>query len=310
VPNEARPAAISDNAEGGKRLAAHTPVVVGEALELLVPRKAGALMIDGTVGEGGHSEAFLGRFGDLRVIGVDADADIIESARARLSGFGERITLWNGWSHDFFRDCEERPDIVLLDLGVSLFHYERGGRGFSFRQDEALDMRIDTSRGISAAALLAAKNERELADIFYNNGGERYSRRFARAIVETRRHSPLRTSRALAEVIWSAAPAEYRRGGIHPATKCFAALRIAVNGELERLPELLQAAFAKLESGGRIGVISFHSAEDGIVKNFFRDKAHGGEAVLVTKKPRSPGRDETMRNPASRSSKLRVVEKI
>jgi 16S rRNA (cytosine1402-N4)-methyltransferase len=292
-------------------------------------------MVDGTIGEGGHSEAFLARFAGLRIIGVDADADIIEIAKKRLAGFGDRIRFVHGWSHGFFKEmvrpefapCDpggvKQPDTILLDLGVSLFHYEKSGRGFSFRRDGALDMRIDTSRGESAAALIARLDERALADLLYENAEERYSRRIARAIVEARRAGPIKTAAALATIIHPRgvpsgrvmSNGRYRvprgeGGGVrHPATKTFAALRIAVNGELARLPELLGAAFGALKPGGRLGVITFHSLEDRIVKNFFRDRAREGAAVLVTKKPVSATEKEARENPPSRSAKLRVIEK-
>lgn len=306
----------------------HTPVLPEETVQWLAPRGKGELMVDATLGEGGHSYAFLSRFPDLRIIGVDADPDIQELARKRLGVFGERIHYYRGWSQDFFAEFPrdiKRPDTILIDLGVSLYHYERGGRGFSFRKDEALDMRIDTGRGISAAELIARLSERELADLLYQNGGERYSRRIARAIKEARSRSALTGSAALAEIVERAVPPGYRRGPVHPATKTFLAIRVAVNGELARLPDLLEAALGTLEVGGRIGVISFHSLEDRIVKNFFREKNKdctcppetpictcGGHRLirLLTRKGISPGEEEIKNNPPSRSARLRVAEKI
>jgi 16S rRNA (cytosine1402-N4)-methyltransferase len=319
----------------------HTPVLVEETIHYLAPRESGELLVDATLGEGGHSYAFLSRFPDLRIIGIDADRDIQKVARERLNVFGDRIILYTGWSQDFFVELQgdlrspgdlrtpehggERPGRILIDLGVSYFHYEKGGRGFSFRKDEDLDMRIDTERGESAASLIRRLSERELADLIYQNGGERFSRRIARLIVEERRRSPVRNSLALAELVSRAVPAAYRHGPAHPATRTFQALRIAVNGELERLPALLEAALAVLKPGGRLGVISFHSGEDRVVKNFFRSRSkgsgRGGETPingesgspavgLVTPKPVGPGDGEIQRNPPSRSAKLRVVEKL
>jgi 16S rRNA (cytosine1402-N4)-methyltransferase len=285
-------------------------------------------MIDATLGEGGHSYGFLTRFPDLTITGIDADPEILEAARERLAEFGDRIDFYSGWSHDFFAAFPgdtKRPDSILMDLGVSLFHYERGGRGFSFRKDEALDMRLDRGRGESAAALLSRLGERELADLLYLNAGERYSRRIARALAEVRSCSPIKSSRALAEIVEQAVPAACRRGLVHPATRTFQALRIAVNGELARLPELLEAALGVLKPGGRMGVISFHSAEDRIVKNFFRAKSgdctptpdtpigkKGGKPVvkLLSRKGIVPSDGEMRRNPPSRSARLRGVEKI
>jgi 16S rRNA (cytosine1402-N4)-methyltransferase len=314
----------------------HTPVLLEEAARYLGPRSEAELMVDATLGEGGHAYAFLSRFPSLRLIGIDADAEILAIARERLKVFGERIRLYSLWSHDFFAEPPEdtgKPDTILIDLGVSVFHYEKSGRGFSFRKDEDLDMRIDPSRGESAAALIARLSEKELADLIYRNAGERYSRRIARAIVEARRQGAIRRSSALADIVRRASPA---RGSVfHPATKTFQALRIAVNGELERLPSLLEGALNNLKAGGRMGIISFHSAEDRIVKNFFRDKSRaspesgftrgsdstssrntpicknkGPVVQLLTRKAVGPGEEEVRANPPSRSAKLRVVEKI
>ncbi len=306
----------------------HTPVLLEETLSYLAPRSEGELMVDGTLGEGGHSYAFLSRFPSLRIVGVDADPDIQKIARERLAPFGDRIHFYNGWSHDFFADLDadiKRPDTILLDLGVSVFHYEKSGRGFSFRKDEALDMRIDPESGNSAADLISSLSEKDLADLIYANAEERFSRRIARAIVEARGRGRIGTTAALAAIVESAVPAQYRRGPIHAATRTFQALRIAVNGELSRLQELLEAAFRALEPGGRMGVITFHSLEDRIVKNFFREKNKdctcpseapictcGGRRSLniLTRKAVAPSEAEIRANPPSRSAKLRVAEKV
>ena len=306
----------------------HNPVLLAETLHYLAPKGDNALMVDATLGEGGHSYAFLSQFPTLRVIGVDADPVIQEVARKRLSLFGDRIHFYSGWSHIFFAEYPteiKRPDIILIDLGISLFHYEKSGRGFSFRKDELLDMRLDPHFGPSAADLVMQLPEGELADLIYENGEERYSRRIARAIVEARKRSKIETTDGLAALIERAVPASYRHGPIHPATRTFQALRIAVNGELSRLESLLDSALHVLENGGRLGVITFHSLEDRIVKNFFRMQnkdctcppeapictCKGQRAVaLVTKKPVVPGLDEIRSNPPSRSAKLRVVEKV
>ncbi|MDR2133991.1 MAG: 16S rRNA (cytosine(1402)-N(4))-methyltransferase RsmH [Treponema sp.] len=306
----------------------HTPVLLEETVRYLGPRSAGELMVDATMGEGGHSYAFLSRFPDLRLIGIDADRVIQDRARERLKEFGGRVHFYTGWSQSFFAGYPaelKRPDTILADLGVSLFHYEKSGRGFSFRKDEELDMRLDTSDGLSAAELLARLPEKELADLLYNNAGERYSRRIARAIVERRRHGAVKRAADLAELIEGAVPAPYRRGPVHPATKSFQALRAAVNGELSRLPDLLEGAFRILEPGGRLGIISFHSLEDRIVKNFFREKnrnctcppeapickCEGRRSVnILTRKGVVPGAAETGQNPRSRSARLRVGEKV
>jgi 16S rRNA (cytosine1402-N4)-methyltransferase len=306
----------------------HTPVLLEETIQYLAPRSDEALMVDATMGEGGHSHAFLSRFPGLKLIGVDADSSIQALARERLKEFGNRVHFYSGWSQDFFAAYpaeHKRPDTVLADLGISLFHYEKSGRGFSFNKDEKLDMRLDVSWGISAAELLARLPEKELADLLYNNAGERYSRRIARAIVQERKQAAITTTAVLAGLVEQVVPASYRHGPIHPATRTFQALRIAVNGELSRLPGLLEGALRVLEPGGRLGVISFQSLDDRIVKNFFRTKnknctcppeapvcrCEGRRAVnILTRKGITPGDAEIEHNPPSRSGRLRVVEKI
>ncbi len=306
----------------------HTPVLLDETLEYLAPRGKDELFVDATMGEGGHSYAFLSRFSDVKLIGVDADSAIQAVAKQRLAEFGERAHFYLGWAQDFFAEYPaqlKRPDTILADLGISLYHYEKSGRGFSFRTDEPLDMRLDVSSGLSAADLVARLPEQELADLLYNNAGERFSRRIARAIVMERQHSAITTTSALAELVMRVVPASYRHGHIHPATRTFQALRIAVNGELSRLPGLLEGALRTLEPGGRFGVITFHSAEDKIVKNFFREKnknctcppeapickCTGRRSVnILTRKGVGPSDAEIAENPPSRSARLRVVEKV
>jgi len=286
-------------------------------------------MIDATMGEGGHSHALLSRFPDLSIAGVDADPAIQAVARERLAEFGGRVRFFTGWAQDFFADYPAelgRPHTVFADLGVSLFHYQKSGRGFSFSMDEKLDMRLDSSNGFSAGELLMRMSEADIADILYKNAGERYSRRIARAIVRERQRGALGavTAAALSELIWRAVPASYRYGPIHPATRSFMALRIEVNRELSRLPELLAGAFEVLQPGGRLGVISFHGLEDRIVKDFFRMNSRdctcppqapkcvcGGRRKLnvLTRKGVTAGEAEMRRNPPSRSARLRVAEK-
>jgi 16S rRNA (cytosine1402-N4)-methyltransferase len=306
---------------------AHTPVLLEETITCLAPRGKGEFMVDATLGEGGHSYAFLSRFGDLRILGIDADRELQQKARERLGEFGDRIRFLNGWAQDYFGSLPvdgERPDTILIDLGISMYHYEESGRGFSFRRDEPLDMRIDTSGGETAADLVARLSEKDLADLLYHNAGERYSRRIARAIVERRSRGAISGSAELAEIVGRAVPAEYRRGRNHPATKAFQALRAAVNRELLRLLELLETALAALKAGGRMGVIAFDSLQDRGVKNFFRDKnkvctcppetpicrCGGRQLTLITRKPVAAGPEEVRNNPPSRSAKLRVAEKI
>jgi 16S rRNA (cytosine1402-N4)-methyltransferase len=305
----------------------HTPVLVEETVRCLAPRFPGELLVDATLGEGGHSYAFLSRFADLRVLGIDADGELQERARERLAEFGDRVRFFHGWSQDYFGSLPvdgERPDAILIDLGISMYHYEESGRGFSFRKDEALDMRIDTAGGETAADLIARLSEKDLADMLYQNAGERYSRRIARAIVESRSRGAITGTAALADIVSRAVPPEYRRGRIHPATRTFQALRVRTNRELERLPGLLRSALAALKVGGRMGIIAFHSLEDREVKDFFREqnkprvspretpigKDEERRVYMLTRKAVKPGPEELRANPPSRSARLRAVEKL
>ena len=310
----------------------HTPVLLNECLEWLSPvgekYENHAVMVDSTLGEGGHTFNFLSKYPNLEVIGVDADSVIQAKARERLAPFGNRIHFYNGWFDDFYANYPseyERPDIILFDLGISVFHYEESERGFSFRYDEKLDMRLNPNREKSAADLVNELPEEKLADLIYLYGEEKLSRRIASAIVAARQGGRIESSKGLAEIIWNAVPANYRYGNIHPATRTFQALRIAVNGELERLPRSLHAAFGCLKEGGKMGVITFHSLEDRIVKNYFRNLGKkcvcppevavcrcGGRqcAEILTRKPVTPTEAEIKVNSPSRSAKLRVVRKL
>lgn len=304
----------------------HEPVLLAECLELLVPPADDGLLVDATLGQGGHAEAFLERWPRLLLVGVDADAAVMETARIRLARFGGRVELVASWFAEFFASWsrDRGPDLVLFDLGISRFHYEESGRGFSFDRDEPLDMRLAPELPVSAADLVNGSGSEELADILGRYGEERHARRIAARIVRERSRAPIRTAARLADVIRGAVPASYRHGRIHPATRSFQALRIAVNRELAQLEQGLAAAVRVLAPGGRIGVISFHSLEDRIVKRFFRDRSRGctcppefpvcrcggrAELSIVTAKAVQPGEAERARNPASRSAKLRVAEK-
>lgn len=284
-------------------------------------------MVDATLGEGGHAEAFLRRYGGVSVVGVDADAVMQSRARVRLAEFGARVEFFNMWSDDFFSSYPAHlppPELILCDLGISLFHYEASGRGFSFRAGEPLDMRLDPSLPVSAADIVNTRSESALADIFFQFGGERYSRRIAERIVLRRTGAPFKTASDLAECVYSAVPPAYRHARIHPATRTFQALRIVVNGELDRLPRILERAFSVLADGGVFGVITFHSLEDRIVKNYFRNISRGcscppempickcggkPRAELVTRKAVKASEAEKAANPPSRSAQLRVVKK-
>ena len=306
----------------------HYSVMKNEVVSFLKPDKPGQLLIDATTGEGGHSECFLKRYPDLNIVCLDADADIMNVAKKRLECFGDQVRFYNKWFNAFFREYPgnlERPDRILFDLGISTFHYEKAERGFSFRKDEKLDMRLEKGLELSAGDIVNSYPQKELADIIYEYGEERYSRRIAEAIAAERKINKIETTGELAEVIWNSVPVSYRHGRIHPATRTFQALRIAVNGELARLKEALEGALTILKPGGRMGVITFHSLEDRIVKHYFREMAkecvcppevpvcncRGVRIVeLLTKKPVVPADEEIMDNMPSRSSKLRVIEKV
>ena len=306
----------------------HVPVMYSEVLKFLSPEKEDGLLVDCTMGEGGHSELFLKQYPQLKVVGLDADASIQKVAMDRLSSYGERVRFYNTWFNLFFRDYPlggERPHRILFDLGISVYHFERSGRGFTFRADEPLDMRLDSYLETTAADIVNDYPEEQLADIFFHYGEERYSRRIAAAVVRARKTGSIESSKALEEIIWKAVPVGYRRGRLHPATRSFQALRIAVNGELARLEQALEYALKVLEPGGRMGVISFHSLEDRIVKRFFHGKNKTctcpenwpmckceGEPIvkILTKKPLVPSEEEVNTNPPSRSAKFRVAQKM
>ncbi|MBN2532451.1 MAG: 16S rRNA (cytosine(1402)-N(4))-methyltransferase RsmH [Spirochaetales bacterium] len=308
----------------------HTPVLLERILEYVKPVKSGSLFIDATLGEGGYSERFLTEFPGIQIIGIERDPEILEIARKRLGRFGERVMLFHMWFDDFFNAYEQLvqtdPDRIIFDLGISRFHYEVSGRGFSFTEEQPLDMRLSGELTLSACDIVNTYPEEKLSLLFRDFGEERFARRIARAIVYNRKKKPVKTSRALAEIINKAIPKEGRRAlKINPATRCFQALRIAVNSELERLENGLEAAFKILVKGGRMGVVSYHSLEDRIVKRFFKEKKSSctcppdwpicqcrgvSEAEILTTKPVQPEAEEIHKNRASRSAKLRVIEKI
>lgn len=306
----------------------HKPVMVEEVVDYLKPEpNADSLLVDCTLGEGGHSERFLSDFPQLRVIGIDRDPEIQQKARIRLASFEDRMQYFLGWYDEYFNQnpMGERPDRILFDLGISVFHYAQSGRGFSFSSDEPLDMRLDNTEGESAGDVVNRRSEGEIADIFFRYGEERYSRRIAARIVAERKNSPFLTAKQLADAIWHAVPNQYRHGRIHPATRCFQALRIMVNHELDRVERAVQASFRVLKPGGRLGVISFHSLEDRIVKKAFREYSRncscppeqpicncGGRALgsILTKKPLVATELECRNNPPSRSAKFRVIQKL
>ena len=286
----------------------HASVLLAESLELLAVRPGG-LYVDGTVGPGGHAAAILERSGpEGRLLGLDRDAEVLESAGERLRPFGARARL----VHADYRAIPrllagERADGVLLDLGTSSVQLDTPERGFSFRAEGPLDMRMDRSGGETAADLVNRMSEPDLADLIYRFGEERASRRIARAIVAAWRRGRIRTTAELAGIVRSAA-GRARRPGLDPATRTFQALRIQVNRELEGLGPALAAIAGCLAPRGRLAVIAFHSLEDREVKHAFRELAREG-FTLLTRRPLRPSGAETARNPRSRSARLRALER-
>lgn len=286
----------------------HYSVMQNEVLEYLVPKSEKSLLVDCTLGEGGHSNLFLAKYPDLKVIGLDRDRDIIKKAENRLSVYGDRFEARNTWFDDFWQTYEgPSPDLILFDLGISVFHYEESMRGFSLRKSENLDMRLNKDSNLDASFVVNNYDEKSLADLIFNYGEERYSRRIASAICDERRSKAITKTDELADIIYRAVPGEYRHRKIHPATKTFQALRIEVNGELDRIEPALEGALKALKVGGRIGVITFHSLEDRPVKWFFKNRTD--QVEILTKKPLIPTEEETRCNSPSRSAKFRVVEK-
>jgi 16S rRNA (cytosine1402-N4)-methyltransferase len=303
----------------------HQAVLLQEVITMLQPRSGGSY-IDATVGAGGHATALLEASSpDSQLFGFDRDQNALEVARRQLTQFGQRVHLFHA-NFDRLAQVAKAHDIpradgILLDLGVSSMHLDQPQRGFSFQTDGPLDMRMDPSTGSTAADLVNRLPEDELANLIYRYGEERHSRRIARAIVKAR---PIQRTLELAQIVVRAV----RSGGsgrikIHPATRTFQALRIAVNDELGALERVLPQALESLEPGGRLAVISFHSLEDRIVKQYFKQESqdcicppeqpvctckHKAIINIISKRPITPSLDEIDANPRARSAKLRVVE--
>jgi 16S rRNA (cytosine1402-N4)-methyltransferase len=301
----------------------HRPVLVSESVELLAPRP-GSLVVDGTCGGGGHTAEILRTGAD--VVALDQDPDAIEFAREKLAEFGGRVTLVQANFREAGRVLNELGVVgiggALLDLGVSSRQLENASRGFSVMRQGPLDMRMDPRRELTAATVVNSYLEEDLTRIFRELGEEPAARRIASQLVKLRKTTPfedtLQLAKAIEKIVW-------RHGRRHPATQVFQALRMEVNDELNALEEGLGALTTRLESGARFAVITFHSLEDRIVKNFFRDRSRewldrpewpeprrNPDFVfrLVTDKPVEPGENEQRNNPRSRSAKLRVAEKI
>jgi len=291
----------------------HVPVLVDKVRVLLQPERGGTF-VDCTVGLGGHARMLL-EGGAARLIGIDRDPDALALAREALAGFGDRVTL----VHADYRAIAEVLDAqgagevsgVLADLGVSSMQLDAAGRGFSFRRDEPLDMRMDRTTGETAADMIDRVDEQELADAIYQFGEERRSRQVARAIVAARQHGRIETTGRLAEIVRRAVAARgWQR--IDPATRTFQALRIWVNRELDGLDSFIGGAASRLQLEGRIAVIAFHSLEDRVVKHTLRALAKADEAVLkvLTKHPVVATDAEAAANPRARSAKLRAAVRI
>ncbi len=270
--------------------------------------------MDGTVGMGGHAERILETgSAETRLFGVDRDPEAIRRAGNRLARFGERVVLRHGSFRDIAPLAAEagisRAVAILLDLGLSSYQLDESDRGFSFSRDETLDMRFDPTRGRTAADLVNSLAPDELARILFEYGEERHARRIARRIDERRRRAPLRTTADLVQAVKEAVPRAAWPRRLHVATHTFQAVRMAVNEEPEALTEALPDAASLLEPGARLGVISFHSGEDRIVKRSFRALQASGEYTELQPSPIQPGRDEVKDNPRARSAKLRVLER-
>ena len=317
------PVEVEEEAQEMEDFTYHCPVLVTESVELLAPR-AGALVVDGTCGGGGHSEEILRTGAD--VLALDQDPDAIEHAGERLAQFGGRVTLRQINFRDAGKVLDELGIVgiggALLDLGVSSRQLENADRGFSVMRNGPLDMRMDPRRELTAATVVNSYSEEQLTQLFRDLGEEPAARRIASQLVKLRKtapfHDTLQLAKAIEKIVW-------RHGRRHPATQVFQALRMEVNDELGALEDGLRVLTARLEPGARIAVITFHSLEDRIVKNFFRDRSRewldrpewpepqrNPDFLfrLITSKPVEPSESEQRLNPRSRSAKLRVAEKI
>ncbi len=297
----------------------HQPVIAKEVMELLGPRP-GEVAVDCTVGRGGHTMLLADAVGAAgHVVGFDLDAESLEYAGERIEAAGAQLTPINESFLSLPRQMEElglRADIILADLGFNSVQMDDPSRGFSFRTDGPLDMRYDLSHGATAADLLASMTERELANVIWEYGEEPLSRKIARKLVQMRENKPIQTTTELAELVVQAYGPRARHSRMHPATRTFMALRIAVNDELGMLSAFLDLIARGAEhtdeggwmrAGARVGIISFHSLEDRLVKRAFVDLAKSGRAKRLTKRPIAAGAQEVQANSRSRSAKLRVV---
>jgi len=294
----------------------HIPVLLHETIDGL-DIKVGNVIVDGTLGNGGHSEEICKRFDSkVSIIAIDLDPDAIERSRKILSPLSNKVH----YIQDSFRNIDaildslsiEKVDRILLDVGLSSNQFEESGRGFSFQRDEPLIMSFKkdlTENDLTASEILNNWDEESIRMILEGYGEEQYAYRIAKAIVLQRGMRPFEKTSELVETILSATPKFYHHKKIHPATKTFQALRITVNDEIRSLKDGVSKGFKRLNKGGRIAVISFHSLEDRVVKQFFKSKSDEGEGALITKKPITPKEKEVTSNPRARSAKLRIISK-
>ena len=280
----------------------HVPVLSSELISGLAIRPGG-LYLDATLGFGGHTQLILAAAPNVRVVAIDRDEQAIASSQISLASYSSNIQFWHG---NFANYDPKNPEFdgIIVDLGINSVQLDTPERGFSFRHQGKLDMRMNQQQTITAAEIINHWEEAKLANIFYTYGEERLSRRIARRIVESR---PFQTTTELAEAIAHSVPRKYRYGRIHPATRVFQALRIEVNQELSSLETFLKNAPNWLKTRGRIGIVSFHSLEDRLVKHGFRDSP---VLQVLTKKPIQPQDNEISVNPRARSAKLRLAEKL
>ncbi len=292
----------------------HVPVMMAEVLETL-QLKSGDCVVDGTLGMGGHALEILKKIGPQgSFIGIDRDEESLSRAKNHLRDYQSQCRFL----HEDFRNLDKaldqegigQVDAMFFDLGISSFQLENSERGFSLKNDGPLDMRMDKKSYISAYDLINSLSEKELSSILRNFGEEHFHNRIAHDLVRERQRNPIESTRGLSEVVLRAVPSYYQHQRIHPATRTFQAFRIAVNRELEALEIVLEKCLQFLKNNARLCVISFHSLEDRIVKNKFRDFSQKKELKIITKKPLCPQDEEMKINPRSRSAKLRVAERI
>jgi 16S rRNA (cytosine1402-N4)-methyltransferase len=324
---------VDDDTSGAQRGDAadrHVPVMRDRVVELLAPalQRDGSVLVDGTIGMGGHAEALLGACPGARLLGIDRDTEALALAGRRLATFGERVTLvhavYDGIGEVLAQQGLRSVAAVLLDLGVSSLQLDAEERGFAYRVDAPLDMRMDQSRGTTAAEVLNTYSVEELARILREYGEERFARRIASAVVRERGRAPFTTSARLVDIVRASVPAATRQRGGNPAKRTFQALRIEVNDELGALRRALPAVVDALDVGGRVAVLAYHSLEDRMVKQELAAGARSSTPVdlpveladhapylrLLTRGAEEPGQDEVAENPRAASARLRAAERV